>query len=112
MVGTSSSHAEPPAPSLTRSLGKAYLDAGSEQEGTVTTRTRSGATTRGVIYVHSAPSALCPHIEWALGGVLGHAVSLEWTPQPAQAGTYRAEFSWLREAGPGPAGGSAPPGGD
>ena len=52
-------------------------------------------TTRGVIYVHSAPSALCPHIEWALGGVLGNAVSLEWTPQPAQAGAYRAEFSWL-----------------
>ena len=65
----------------------------------MTTRTRSAATTRGVIYVHSAPSALCPHIEWALGGVLGHAVSLEWTPQPAQAGTYRAEHSWLGEAG-------------
>jgi hypothetical protein len=31
--------------------------------------------------------------------VLGHAVSLEWTPQPAQAGTYRAEFSWLGDAG-------------
>ena len=55
--------------------------------------------TRGVIYVHSAPSALCPHIEWALGGVLGHAVSLEWTPQPAQAGTYRAEYSWSGEPG-------------
>ncbi len=55
--------------------------------------------TRGVIFVHSAPSALCPHIEWALGGVLGNAVSLEWTPQPAQAGTYRAEYSWLGEAG-------------
>ena len=55
--------------------------------------------TRGVIYVHSAPSALCPHIERALGGVLGNAVSLEWTPQPAQAGTYRAEFSWLGDPG-------------
>ncbi len=55
--------------------------------------------TRGVIYVHSAPSALCPHIEWAVGGVLGNAVNLEWTPQPAQAGTYRAEFSWLGEVG-------------
>ena len=59
----------------------------------------SRQATRGVIYVHSAPSALCPHIEWALGGVLGNAVSLEWTPQPAQAGTYRAEFSWLGETG-------------
>jgi hypothetical protein len=42
---------------------------------------------------------LCPHIEWALGGVLGNAVNLEWTPQPAQAGTYRAEFSWAGESG-------------
>jgi len=55
--------------------------------------------TRGVIYVHSAPSALCPHIEWALGGVLGNAVSLEWIPQPAHAGAYRAEYSWLGEPG-------------
>jgi hypothetical protein len=52
-----------------------------------------------VLYVHSAPSALCPHIEWAAGGVLGNAVSLEWTPQEAQAGTYRAELSWAGEAG-------------
>jgi hypothetical protein len=55
--------------------------------------------TRGVIYVHSAPSALCPHIEWALGGVLGNAVSLEWIPQPAHVGAYRAEYSWLGEPG-------------
>ncbi|MDX6325191.1 MAG: hypothetical protein QOK15_1545 [Nocardioidaceae bacterium] len=59
----------------------------------------SRSATRGVIYVHSAPSALCPHIEWAVGGVLGSAVSLEWTPQPAQAGTYRAEYSWLGDPG-------------
>ncbi|HYI55456.1 MAG TPA: DUF3145 family protein, partial [Microlunatus sp.] len=26
------------------------------------------STTRGVLYVHAAPSALCPHIEWAVGG--------------------------------------------
>jgi hypothetical protein len=42
---------------------------------------------------------LCPHIEWAVGGVLGSAVSLDWTPQPAQAGTYRAEFSYTGEVG-------------
>ena len=55
--------------------------------------------TRGVLYVHSAPSALCPHIEWAVGGVLGVAVSLDWIPQPAQSGTYRAELSWAGAAG-------------
>ena len=42
----------------------------------MTTRT----ATRGVLYVHSAPSALCPHIEWAVGGVLGVAVNMSWTP--------------------------------
>ena len=28
-----------------------------------------------------------------------HRRELEWTPQPAQAGTYRAEFSWVGDAG-------------
>lgn len=55
--------------------------------------------TRGVLFVHSAPSALCPHVEWAAGGVFGNAVNLEWTPQPAQGGTYRAEYSWTGDAG-------------
>lgn len=55
--------------------------------------------TTGVLYVHSAPSALCPHIEWAVAGVLGVSVSLDWTPQAAQTGTYRAELSWRADAG-------------
>jgi hypothetical protein len=59
----------------------------------------SRMATRGVLYVHSAPSALCPHVEWAVAGVFGVPVSLSWIPQPAAAGTYRAEFSWQAEAG-------------
>lgn len=59
----------------------------------------SRPATRGVLYVHSAPSALCPHVEWAVGGVLGAAVHLDWTPQPAQVGTYRAELSWAGGVG-------------
>ena len=68
----------------------------------MTTRIASrpdGPATRGILYVHSAPSALCPHIEWAVGGVLGVAVSLDWTPQAAQPGSYRAELSWTGSAG-------------
>ena len=65
----------------------------------MTTRTATRVSTRGVLYVHSAPSALCPHIEWAAGGVLGSAVNLDWTPQGAQSGSYRAEFSWTGESG-------------
>ena len=67
---------------------------------TTSTATRpNGSGTRGILYVHSAPSALCPHVEWAVGGVLGMPVSLDWTPQPAQAGSYRAELSWTGSAG-------------
>ena len=63
--------------------------------------TRTTTATRGVVYVHSAPSALCPHIEWAVGGVLGVSVNVDWTPQPAQAGSYRAELSWSGSPGSG-----------
>lgn len=55
--------------------------------------------TRGVLYVHSAPRALCPHIEWAVSSVLGGRVSLDWTKQPASPGTWRTELSWQGEPG-------------
>ncbi|WP_198412487.1 DUF3145 domain-containing protein [Nocardioides mangrovicus] len=55
--------------------------------------------TRGVIYIHSAPAALCPHVEWAVGGVLGTSVGLAWTPQPAQVQTLRTEYSWVGPSG-------------
>jgi hypothetical protein len=55
--------------------------------------------TRGVVYIHSAPSALCPHIEWAIGGVLNAAPNLQWIEQPAQVGSYRAELSFLADPG-------------
>lgn len=56
-------------------------------------------TTRGVVHIHSAPSALCPHVEWALGGVLGAPVQLDWRPQPALPGTYRTEHTWRGDVG-------------
>ncbi|GGY84662.1 DUF3145 domain-containing protein [Streptomyces nitrosporeus] len=58
-------------------------------------------TTRGVLYVHSAPRALCPHVEWAVAGVLGVRVQLDWVRQPAAPGTWRSEFSWQGRAGTG-----------
>lgn len=54
-------------------------------------------TTRGVLYVHSAPRALCPHVEWAVAGVLGTRVNLDWIRQPASPGTWRSELSWQGE---------------
>lgn len=51
-------------------------------------------STRGVFFVHSAPSAMCPHVEWAVAGVLGHSVDFSWSGQPAEPGSYRCEVSW------------------
>jgi len=57
--------------------------------------------TRGVVYVHSTQKALCPHIVWAIEGVLGTRVQVDWTDQPAGPGLVRAELSWAGEAGTG-----------
>ena len=61
----------------------------------------AGAIARGVLFVHSAPRALCPHIEWAAGNVLGGRVSFDWTSQPAGPDFYRAEHSWQGAQGTG-----------
>ena len=50
--------------------------------------------TQGVLYVHSAPRALAPHIEWAASGVFGVPARIRWEDQPAQRGLQRAELTW------------------
>lgn len=50
--------------------------------------------TRGEVFIHSATAALCPHIEWAIGSVVGAPVKLGWTDQHAQPGALRAEGIW------------------
>ena len=56
---------------------------------------------RGVLQVHCAPPALCPHIEWAVAGVLGVPVSMPWVDQPASPGAMRAELQWTGKPGAG-----------
>lgn len=53
----------------------------------------------GVVWIHSTPSALCPHIEWAIGGVLGVPTKLDWTPQHAEPGSWRADLTWQGRSG-------------
>lgn len=55
--------------------------------------------TRGVLFVHSSPSALCPHVEWAVGGVFGMPVRVDWIPQPIERSAYRTEYSWAGPSG-------------
>ncbi|MFN2495850.1 MAG: DUF3145 domain-containing protein [Pseudonocardiaceae bacterium] len=56
-------------------------------------------STSGMIYVHSSPSAVCPHVEWAIAGVLAVRVDLQWTAQSAAPGQLRAECRWSGAAG-------------
>jgi hypothetical protein len=55
--------------------------------------------TAGVVYIHSSPAALCPHIEWALASALGAPAKLRWTAQPAAAGQLRATSDWVGPVG-------------
>ncbi|GAA2528420.1 DUF3145 domain-containing protein [Rarobacter incanus] len=61
----------------------------------------AGILTRGVVFVHSSPRALCPHLEWAASNLLGYSVHFDWTDQPAEPGSMRAELSWRAEQGTG-----------
>lgn len=65
--------------------------------------TNSHHTARGMILIHSASAALCPHIEWAIGSVLGNRVQVTWTTQPAEPGAKRGEWSWTGPVGTGAA---------
>lgn len=56
-------------------------------------------TTGGVVYVHSSPSAVCPHVEWAIGGTIGIRANLAWSAQPAAPGQLRAQCAWSGERG-------------
>lgn len=69
--------------------------------------TNSQPLARGMIFIHSASAALCPHIEWALGAVVGSRLSFEWQRQPAERGAQRAEASWTGPVGTGAAFASA-----
>ena len=67
----------------------------------MSTDTVAPVQARGVLFVHSAPRALCPHIEWAAGRALDRAVNFDWTEQPVLKGSQRAEFVWEGERGTG-----------
>lgn len=58
-------------------------------------------STRGIVWIHSAPTALCPHIEWAVSAAVGSPVRFDWTSQPAEPRAMRAEFAWSGDPGSG-----------
>lgn len=56
-------------------------------------------STSGMIYIHSSPTAVCPHVEWAVAGVLQTRPDLQWSAQAAAPGQLRAECGWSGEPG-------------
>lgn len=57
--------------------------------------------TRGVLFVHSSPRAICSHVEWRAEAVLGVPVRLDWSDQPAAPGLVRGEVPWHGAPGTG-----------
>lgn len=57
------------------------------------------AQASGVLFVHSCPKALAPHVEWALAREIGSVVKLDWLPQPLLPGALRAEAEWRGPVG-------------
>src|SRR5690606_11339801 len=72
-----------------------------EREVELTDTVAPASRGRGVIYVHSAPRAVCPHVEWAVGRALGRAVNFDWREQPVLKGALRTEYFWEGERGTG-----------
>jgi len=59
------------------------------------------APSRGVVFLHSCPRALSPHLEWALAAVFGTEVHIDWAEQPISPGCVRAEIIWTGVPGTG-----------
>lgn len=54
---------------------------------------------RGFLTIHSAPSALRRHVDWAVQGVLGNWISLTWSAQPLLPGSYRTQLEYRAPSG-------------
>jgi hypothetical protein len=66
---------------------------------TLDKQTEVTVSARGVLFVHSCPPAVRPHLEWAVAGVLNVPVKLDWIDQPIAPGCLRAQTGWRGPAG-------------
>ena len=55
----------------------------------------------GVIFIHSCARAVSPHVEWALAGIFGSSVDIDWAEQPIAPASVRAEILWEGPVGTG-----------
>ena len=59
------------------------------------------AMARGVVFVHSCPKALMPHVEWAVQRAVERAHPFDWSAQPILTGMFRCEIQWFGAPGAG-----------
>jgi len=52
----------------------------------------NGISAQGMGFIHSAPRALLPHLEWTIGRVFGYPIPLRWLA--INRDQFRAEFHW------------------
>ena len=58
-------------------------------------------TVRGLLTIHSAPSALRRHIDWAIQNIVGADVQANWQPQSMMVGTFKTKCQWRARGGSG-----------
>ena len=63
------------------------------------TRSSAALVVRGALTIHSAPSALRDHIDWALADLLGSNVRCDWSSQMLKAGTFKCTLTWRDRKG-------------
>lgn len=54
---------------------------------------------RGFLHIYSVPRGLVSHVDWAISSVCENQVSLNWEPQPIEAGLMRASATWAGSDG-------------
>ena len=56
---------------------------------------------KGLVFIHQAPSALLAHVEWTISGVCSAPITISWQALPAPMNGYRALVLWEGSVGSG-----------
>jgi hypothetical protein len=49
---------------------------------------------KGLVFIHQAPSALLSHVEWTIAGISGNPLSINWLPLPTPFQGFRGFANW------------------
>jgi hypothetical protein len=49
---------------------------------------------RGLVFIHQAPSALLAHVEWTISGICGRPVTITWQSLPSPMKGFRGITNW------------------